>query len=67
MYQCIKANIDRGIKLEIYRNNLSQLREDIQSVIVHPPIFEENPQIFKLKLDLSLSPRNSKKMSFLVL
>jgi len=23
MYQCIKANIDRGIKLEIYRNNLN--------------------------------------------
>lgn len=42
---------------EIYRDNLEQLREDILSIQSNAPIFEENPLIFKLKVDLSLSPR----------
>lgn len=45
------------IDAEIFRNNIPELMDQIKSVVVHPPIFDENPQIFKLKLDLSLSPR----------
>lgn len=45
------------IDAEIFRNHIPELMQQIQSVVVHPPIFDENPQIFKLKLDLSMSPR----------
>lgn len=44
-------------RVELYKNHLEQLQEDIEDIVSHPPTFEENPQIFKLKLDLSMSPR----------
>ncbi|PAT01049.1 hypothetical protein CI105_08520 [Candidatus Izimaplasma bacterium ZiA1] len=45
------------IDSSIFKGNLEQLQEQIKSVATHEPVFEENPQIFKLKIDLSLSPR----------
>ncbi|QLY40647.1 DUF2726 domain-containing protein [Hujiaoplasma nucleasis] len=45
------------IDVSIYENHIDQLREDIDSNSFKPQIYDENPQIFKLKLDLSLSPR----------
>lgn len=57
-----KKNISKLLKIpdidaDIYISHIDQLREDIESIVIHPPIFDENPQIFKLKLDLSMSPR----------
>lgn len=48
---------NQDINVGIYKDHIDQLQEDIDSVVIHPPIYDDNPQIFKLKLDLSLSPR----------
>lgn len=52
-----KALKNHNIDGSIYEGHIQQLKDDIQDASLKEVIFDSNPQIFKLKLDLTLSPR----------
>ncbi len=52
-----KALKNHNVDASIYEGHIQQLKDDIQAASLKEVIFDSNPQIFKLKLDLTLSPR----------